>query len=48
PAGGGGSTFGAPAGGGGSTFMDAFFAEFPPAQAEAVRRALRLVAERAR
>lgn len=39
---------GAPAGGGGSTFMDAFFAEFPPAQAEAVRRALRLVAERAR
>ncbi|MEU2113012.1 MerR family transcriptional regulator [Streptomyces sp. NPDC019507] len=39
---------GVPAGGGGSTFMDAFFAEFPPAQAEAVRRALRLVAERAR
>ncbi|NNJ05943.1 MerR family transcriptional regulator [Streptomyces sp. PKU-MA01144] len=39
---------GAPAGEGGSTFMDAFFAEFPRAQAEAVRRALRLVAERAR
>ncbi|MDI9889370.1 MerR family transcriptional regulator [Streptomyces sp. HNM0645] len=39
---------GAPAGEGGSTLMDAFFAEFPPAQAEAVRRALRLVAERAR
>ncbi|AWI28167.1 MerR family transcriptional regulator [Streptomyces sp. ICN441] len=39
---------GAPAGEGGSTFLDAFFAEFPPAQAEAVRRALRLVAERAR
>lgn len=39
---------GAPAGEGGSTFMDAFFAEFPPAQAQAVRRALRLVAERSR
>ncbi|MEV1051458.1 MerR family transcriptional regulator [Streptomyces sp. NPDC049887] len=39
---------GAPSGDGGSTLMDAFFADFPPAQAEAVRRALRLVAERAR
>ncbi|GFH34419.1 MerR family transcriptional regulator [Streptomyces pacificus] len=39
---------GASAGEGGSPFMDAFFAEFHPAQAEAVRRALRLVAERAR
>ncbi|MEV0966449.1 MerR family transcriptional regulator [Streptomyces sp. NPDC049910] len=39
---------GTAAGEGGSTFMDAFFSEFPPAQAEAVRHALRLVAERAR
>ncbi|MFG2758358.1 MerR family transcriptional regulator [Streptomyces wuyuanensis] len=39
---------GTPAGDAGSTLMDAFFADFPPAQAEAVRRALRLVAERAR
>ncbi|UUN26606.1 MerR family transcriptional regulator [Streptomyces sp. FIT100] len=31
-----------------STFRDAFFADFSPAQAAAVRRALRIVAERAR
>ncbi|WP_432040447.1 MerR family transcriptional regulator [Streptomyces cucumeris] len=36
------------AGAGGAAFMEAFFADFAPAQAEAVRRAIRMIEERLR